>query len=144
MPPVNRSERTSSSFPVLSNTTQSSSTPQTRTTGFSGNSVFTSGSSRGSSWAENEPHIRDGVAVLRKLNTADSRRALEILTKGGSPTKEDLEALSGPDGKGGVLAKLASSLGEGDLKKLKDAATMLGVLKGFISWMANNMFVGAK
>ncbi len=134
-------------------TTGSASRPATATTtptqtGFSGSSSFENPGQL-SGWKANDPYMKAAFEDLKKIDSPEARRAMEILSKPGTPTKEELDELGSAKDGTGLLGKLKDQLhdaapdAEGNISKLADQATsMLGVVKGFISWMANNLFMG--
>jgi len=136
--------RNSSSSPTPTATT----TTTTAGTGHSGTSSFENPGEL-SGWKANDPYMKKAFEDLKKIDSPDARRAMEILSKPGYPTKAEMDELGSAKEGTGLLGKLKDQLGDaaadadGNVDKMADQArAMLDVVKGFISWMANNLFVG--
>ena len=123
--------------PVEGGTTGTRTTPASGPVGHSGTSSFEGAQLSG--WQANDPFLKKAAETLKNIDTPEARRALEMLSKAGTPTKADLDELAGKDGERGLLGGLRGALGEDGFQAASDAPQLPNVLKGFISWMANSL-----
>ena len=121
-------------------------------TGYSNVSSFESNSSAAplTGWKANDKYVKQGYEDLAQIDSPEAKPALEILSTGGTATHAEIEELRSAQEGTGLLGKLASQLPEGTTsdgktyngKAADEAVAMLNVVKGFMTWIANTMFLG--